>query len=360
MPRKGRNIYKRKDGRWEARVYYKRTTKYRSVYGKSYKEALDKQYALRRSMGVDEHTDILFMTAVEQWYAEKCLYIKQSSIASYRMRIRGHIKPYFGSVFYSEVDLPMISTFVRQKYAEGLSYRYIGTMVMIIKSAAERAADIYGYKNNIKKFKLPPQRTSEPKLLTEDEQSCLRSYLAKQEDDISFGILLAMFTGLRIGELCALKWSDIDGKSGEMKITKTLQRIAVSENGSCAKTALVTDPPKTKTSARVIPLPRFLLKAAETHRRGENCFLLSGSETPIEPRRLTYCFKKLLDGLGLPDVKFHSLRHAFATNCLRLNFDIKTLSEILGHSGANITMRVYLHSSSEQKRTCMEKLKKLT
>ena len=162
---------------------------------------------------------------------------------------------------------------------------------------------------------------------------------------------------MRIGELCALQWGDIDFESSLLRVRKTVQRVST-ESGK-HKTALVVSTPKTETSLRVIPLPGFITELLQAHRRDGELFVVSGRDKPTEPRTLTHRFKQILKSAGLPDVKFHTLRHTFATNCLQRNFDVKTLSEILGHANTDITMRIYVHTSLDRKAACMNLLEPL-
>jgi integrase len=166
-----------------------------------------------------------------------------------------------------------------------------------------------------------------------------------------------MFTGLRIGEICALKWSDVDLENGILHISKTAMRIQTPTEKS--KTAVKITAPKTANSIRDIPLPNFLVKKLSAVMKSDDCYVLSGNSHLVEPRCLSYRFKSILKKANLPSIKFHALRHTFATNCLQKNFDIKTLSEILGHSSVDTTMRIYVHTSLERKRECMDLIRPL-
>ena len=164
-------------------------------------------------------------------------------------------------------------------------------------------------------------------------------------------VLLSYNMGLRIGEVCGLRWDDIDLHKGTLTIRKTVQRIY--EN---RKTKIYIGSPKSKCSERIIPIPGFLLPILKEYKRCE--YVLSGCEKVVEPRTLQYRFKTLLKKAKIPSVTFHSLRHSFATNCIKLGFDVKTLSEILGHSSVEITLNRYVHSSMDRKRACMDMMKK--
>ena len=353
MPRKGRNIYRRKDNRWEARVYFAGSKKYKAVYAKTYKEAAQKQDKLRFEMGITNRKDYLITTIAESWLDDKSFTVKAGTLYSYSSKLNNHILSYFSDIYFSKLTEQMLSGFIATKRAEGLSEKYISDMVIIIKSISAWAYKRYGIPDKIQSFKNIKQQPKEPEMLNREEQKKLQNYLLKRDDNISIGIFTGMFTGLRIGEICALKWSDIDTENGTISISKTLQRLPNIETG---RTEVKLCTPKTATSVRTIPIPKFLVDTLNPNKQSGSCFVLSNTLKPIEPRCLTNKFKKILAETNLPPVKFHSLRHLFASNCIQNSFDIKTLSEILGHSNPNITLRIYLHSSMEQKRKCMDRL----
>ena len=163
---------------------------------------------------------------------------------------------------------------------------------------------------------------------------------------------MSYYTGLRIGEVCGLKWCDIDLNKGIFKVRQTVQRIYVNSS-----TKLTIDTPKSKSSVREIPLPKFLTEILRNFKSDDSAFILSGKENPTDPRTLQYRFKSLLKKADLPSINYHSLRHMFATNCIALGFDVKTLSEILGHATVETTLNRYVHSSMERKTVCMNLLK---
>ena len=179
-------------------------------------------------------------------------------------------------------------------------------------------------------------------------------YISGGNDPCSLGIVMALHTGMRIGEICALKWEDIDLPGKIIHVRHTLQRIQTF--GTVKKTKIVITEPKSVSSVRDIPITDCLMTLLKKLRAGDDMFVLSGKRKPVECRTLQYYFKKVLSNANLPSVHFHSLRHAFATNCIALGFDVKTLSEILGHSSVEITLNRYVHSSIERKRACMSLL----
>lgn len=190
-------------------------------------------------------------------------------------------------------------------------------------------------------------------LFSDIEQKELCGYLLKNTDNTSIGILLSLYTGLRIGEIYGLKWNDIDFEKNILTVRRTVQRIRTGIHG----TKLIVDAPKSRTSQRSIPIPEFLIDILRKFRINDNFYILSGSTKVTEPRTMQRRFKTILKKAGLPSINYHSLRHMFATNCIQLGFDVKTLSEILGHASVETTLNRYVHSSLERKTQCMNLLK---
>lgn len=357
MAKKGLNIYKRSDGRWEGR--YKNgfredgKPKYRSVYAKTYGEVKEKIIKLK---SMEQKNNIPCLLTVEflfeEWLSMKKLCVKESTIANYVFKINKHLKPFFSGLKFSLLSPKIVYDFISEKQSEGLSAKYIADMVVILKSMAKYTAKTYHCTNEIADIELPKTEKKELKLYSKDEQKILKSALLKEINPTKLGILLCLFSGIRIGELCALKWSDIDFCSGLLNITKTCQRIKCGNS-----TKIVITSPKSASSARIIPLPKFLLDILREFAPSDcNSYFLSGTEKIIEPRTMQYRFKSILKKANLPSTNFHSLRHIFATNCIEIGFDAKTLSEILGHGSTAITLNLYVHSSMHHKRECMEKL----
>ena len=194
---------------------------------------------------------------------------------------------------------------------------------------------------------MPKGKAKEKSLLGKAEQTMLNNYLTSNPNASNVGILLSATTGIRIGELCALKWGNIDLEKRTLTIKNTVQRIK-SIDGSTA-TKLIITLPKSNSSVRKIPLPDFIIPILRNLKGNNDYYILSGTRAIIEPRTMQYRFKHILSDLNLPNVSFHSLRHGFATTCIALGFDVKTLSEILGHSSVEITLNRYVHSSMERK-----------
>lgn len=187
-----------------------------------------------------------------------------------------------------------------------------------------------------------------------EEQLILEKHLFNNLNETTLGILISLKTGLRLGELCALRWCDIDLEEKTIKVNHNISRIK-DDNGS----KLVLDNPKTTSSIRVIPICSSLLKVIQTFKKEEDFFILSNSFSFLSPRTFTYRYHQILKHIGISVHNFHAIRHTFATRCIEQGVDVKTLSEILGHASVNITLNTYVHSSLELKRKQIEKISDL-
>ena len=194
------------------------------------------------------------------------------------------------------------------------------------------------------------------KMYAKKNREMLEKLLLRRRDTTSVGIMLSLFTGLRIGELCGLRWEDIDLKEKMLCVSRTVERIADTD-ALHRRTKLIVSEPKTANSYRQIPLPDFLVEILRNLTAEEEVYLVSGRDIPIEPCTFYKQYRKFMTENGLPIYPFHSLRHTFATRCIEVGFDIKALSEIMGHASVTTTMAVYVHPPMAQKRKYMEKLK---
>lgn len=170
------------------------------------------------------------------------------------------------------------------------------------------------------------------------------------------GVLLSLYTGIRVGELCALQWEDFDLAHSKLKIRKTMQRIQDLGNGSVSKTKIVITEPKSQCSIREIPLPLFIVDVAKKFASNPKAYILTGTDRYIEPRTMQNRFKSYVKECNVEPANFHVLRHTFATRCVEVGFEVKSLSEVLGHANVNITLNRYVHSSFELKHSNMNKL----
>lgn len=358
MARKGENIYKRKDGRWEGRykVGYNEsgTAKYCSVYGKTYKSVKEKLVTLKAvPVTCSSSGKLTVKELFEEWLTAVRLKVKQSTYSNYRMKADKHILPEFGGILYEQLTVKILHTFIDKKLSDGLSAKYISDIVIVFKSMTKYISRVHGFRNPLTDVILPKVMKKDMKLLSETQQNNLCRYLLKNMNNTSLCVLISLYTGLRVGEVCGLKWSDINFEKSIMTVKRTVQRISNGARG----TTLIIDSPKSRSSQRSIPIPIFLISIFRKLRGNNDRYILSGTAKVKEPRTLQNRFKSILKKVNLPSVDYHCLRHLFATNCIRAGFDVKTLSEILGHSSVETTLNRYVHSSMERKTECMNLLR---
>lgn len=366
MPKRGENIYKRKDGRWEGRYAKGRRPDGKPSYGYVYagkygdcKEKLEQVKARCRytpdavkRCGTGKISDFF-----EYWLS--CItkpHVKVSTFSNYAAIAEKWILPYFGKQKLYKIKKEEVQCFISGLSGYQLSPGTVHNIYNVLQAAMKKAKE-YGYLsvNPCEDIRLPQIEKKEARLLTLQEQKILEK--EAKEDKNGFPILLASYTGLRVGELCGLTWEDVDLENGVLRVSKTIRRIQCFEPEVHAKTVLITGSAKSSTSARTIPLPSCILELFREHRKtaaGKYVFEYHGH--PLEPRILQYRFQALLKKAGLPSINFHALRHTFATRCMELCFDIKTLSEILGHASAKMTLDRYGHSQMEHKRLVMGSL----
>lgn len=293
---------------------------------------------------------------IELWKIDKKQYVKRSSYSAYILLIENHLLPAFGNMLnVKEVD---IQSFVLQKLGEGLSHKTIKDILIVLKMILK-----FGAKNKFIEYEqfyiqFPTEREKQGiEVLTRVNQKKIMNYVQENFTFKNLGIYICLSAGIRIGEICALTWDDIDTENGVIYIRKTIQRIYIVENGY-RHTELILDTPKTKNSIRDIPMNKDLLKILKPIKKIVNntFFVLTNDIKPTEPRTYRNYYKKLLLGLGIPDLKFHGLRHSFATRCIESNCDYKTVSVILGHSNISTTLNLYVHPNMDQKKKCIEQM----
>lgn len=290
------------------------------------------------------------------WKEEKRQFVKKSTFAAYSLIVETHLQPAFGNL--TAVTEKDVQDFVLQKLNGGLSQKTIKDMLivlrMILKFGAKKNYCVYAPIDVI--FPTDRER-QELEVLSIANQKKIMRFVEENFTFRNLGIFICLSTGIRIGEICALTWDDIDTDNGVIHIRKTIQRIYVKENG-IKKTELLIDTPKTATSMRDIPMIKDLYEILKPLKKVVNndYFVLTNEATPTEPRTYRNYYKKLLDKLGIPPIKFHGLRHSFATRCIESKCDYKTISVILGHSNISTTLNLYVHPNYEQKKKCIDKM----
>lgn len=290
------------------------------------------------------------------WKEEKRQFVKKSTFAAYSLIVETHLQPAFGNL--TAVTEKDVQDFVLHKLNGGLSQKTIKDMLivlrMILKFGAKKNYCVYAPIDVI--FPTDRERQELEVLSIANQKKIMRFV----EDNFTFrnlGIFICLSTGIRIGEICALTWSDIDTDNGVIHIRKTIQRIYIRENG-IKHTELMIDTPKTATSIRDIPMTKDLLSVLKPLRKvvKDSFFVLTNDSMPTEPRTYRNYYKKLLVKLDIPPIKFHGLRHSFATRCIESHCDYKTVSVILGHSNISTTLNLYVHPNYEQKKKCIDKM----
>ena len=372
MPRKGENIYKRKDGRWEGRFITEydinRKAHYKYVYGKTYYEVKQKiraaQNAGASSIKPSKQSATTYSEVLNLWLTSVQINVKESTYARYYQLVSTHISPALGKYNVEKIGTQMIEQYISHLLKEGrldgkggLSPKSVSDILTIIKRSFVYAKD-NDYNVICKIEKVSVKKASpDMRVLSTAEQKALTEYLMCDLDLSKFGVLLSLYTGIRIGELCALRWEHLKLDSGILEVRETMQRIKNLPAPEQAKTRITITEPKSECSLRDIPLPNFIVDIARPFQYSSKSFVLTGNKTTfIEPRTLQYRFRKYTNACGIREANYHSLRHTFATRCIELGFDVKSLSEILGHADVSITLNRYVHSSFELKKQNMLKL----
>lgn len=243
----------------------------------------------------------------------------------------------------------------RLDHSGGLSSSYVRSMMLLVLDIMEFAA-AEGLCPPVKTtLQTPAANRREVVILDTDALRRLETYLLAKPDITGTGILISLHTGLRISEVCALRWEDIDFRKAVLHVRSTVARVRGTDGGTA--TRLIIDTPKTKSSLRDIPLSRQLMAVLlPLYEKRRSEYVISDKSGFVSPRTYEYRFHRVLDRCGLPSINYHALRHTFATRCIELGVDVKTLSEILGHANVSTTLNTYVHSSMERKREQLEKL----
>ena len=361
MPRKGENIRKRKDGRWEARYIKGRKPdgriQYGYVYASKYTLAKERRNQILAALPAQEKIPITQIFT--EWLIKVRHSVKESSYCYYDTLISTHLSPFFQQTSLQDLSENLIQDLILTLEMRHLSVSYIRTILLILKSSL-KMAQTRNYIAECPEINYISSKTfSSIHTFTYSEWKQLETHLLQTPTCFSFGLLLCMYTGLRIGELSGLKWMDVQWDTGEIWIQRTVYRIRNLEYTPGSKeprTYLHIGPPKTTSSRRQIPLPYPFLELARTYRSDPGNYILTGTDYCMEPRTIQRRFRQILKECDIPYRNFHTLRHSFATLSIQKGCDYKTLSELLGHASANITMNIYVHSDAERKRQCLELL----
>ena len=290
------------------------------------------------------------------WKEYKQPYVKQSTMAAYVLILENHILPNFGES--DTLHEQAVQDFVLQKIENGLSVKSVKDILIVLKMVMK-----FGVKNEWMNYqewdiKYPSTSTTkELEVLTVANHKKILNHIQSHFSFTGLGIYISLCTGLRIGEVCALKWSDINVSEGTITVNRTIERIYIID-GAEKHTELVINTPKTQNSCREIPMTKELLAMVKPLKKvvNEDFYVLTNDEYPTEPRTYRNYYGKLMEKLGIPKLKYHGLRHSFATRCIEAGCDYKTVSVLLGHSNISTTLDLYVHPNMEQKKRCIAKV----
>lgn len=294
------------------------------------------------------------------WIEEKRQFVKLSTISTYSVTLEKHINPHFGD-YTTVITEEDIQTFVLDKISAGLKLKSVKDILVVIKMVYRYGVKCGVMENKIWDIKFPTSQNQRQQIevLSITNEKRLIGYLNNNFSFRNLGILLCLHTGMRIGEICALTWNDIDIEQGLIHVRKTLERIYTTDNHK-RRTEIVISNAKTVCSVREIPISSNLLKILKPLKKivAGTFYVLSNDDKPLEPRTYRNYYKSVLTKLDIPMLKFHGLRHSFATRCIENNCDYKTVSVLLGHSTINTTLNLYVHPDNNQKKRCIEKMLK--
>ena len=294
----------------------------------------------------------------EAWKEYKRPYVKQSTMAAYVLILENHVLPDFGD--NDSLHEHDVQAFVLKKIEHGLSVKSVKDILIVLKMVMK-----FGVKNewmNHYEWDIKFPVNSQPKeleVLSVANHKKILDYVQHNFTFMSLGIYISLSTGLRIGEICALKWSDINVADGTITVQRTIERIYMVE-GEKKHTQLVINTPKTVNSCREIPISKELLAMVKPMKKVVNAdfYVLTNEDKPTEPRTYRNYYNRLMEKLDIPKLKYHGLRHSFATRCIEAGCDYKTVSVLLGHSNISTTLNLYVHPNMEQKKRCINKMLK--
>ena len=360
--RTGPNIYKRKDGRWEARVLLARKpggrSRYKYLYASTYREAAraktNYESALSASIKITPMSTLSFSKAAKEWLEAFQKKWKPATYNKYVNCLQKYVLPEWEAVAAAGITQECYDALIShlEETLSGSSLRTINTVIIGCLKHSLKCVPIL--------CKTPPEnpKNTKPVTLSEQEATRLTAALRERSDLSAVGILLALYSGVRIGELCALRWEDICMEQQVLHICHTLQRVQIPHAApGQPRTRIQLGPPKNKRE-REIPIHSGIFTRLQELGRiyPPSAYLLSGTEKPVEPRTMANRFKRILKDTGIRNIHFHALRHTFATRYVEADISIPALSEMLGHSSIKITVDRYVHLSRKFKQEQIEAL----
>lgn len=300
-----------------------------------------------------------FAEVAREWLANKEQFVKRGTYSIYALQIEKHLLPTFRE--HQAVTEEQTQDFILEKLQEGLSLKTTKDLVILLKMILRYAIKHYGWSYVEMELKYPTACISPHiEVLPRVHQRKIMQYVRDHFTFRNLGILICLSTGMRIGEICALKWSDIDLVEGVIRVSRSLQRIYMLRPDGSRYTEIVESTPKTSNSLREIPLSRELKTMLKPLSKilNEHYYVLTNEAKATEPRTYRMYYRALMQELDMPRLKFHGLRHSFATRCIESGCDYKTVSALLGHANISTTLNLYVHPNLDQKRRCIEQMTK--
>ncbi len=364
MTKKGENIYKRKDGRWEGRYKKGRKDngqlKYGYIYGKTYTEVKQKMYEYKakyqNSIQLTSEDEMLYKEWVVIWISDHRLQIKTSTYTTYIYKLKKYILPIIGDIELNQLNDNKIQEVITIWMQRGLKSSTIHVLHHILKKSLNDAYDLNQLSQKpCQKIRLPKKQKVHAKAITRQEQKKLENRAKSCPFYKGSPVLLSLNTGLRIGEISALRWSDIDLEQRIIHVQNTFQRLILPNEKN--KTKLTLDTSKTESSDRIIPISLKLYEyLIEWKKESISQYVCSKKNGPSEPRMITYYFHQIRNSCGLENIHFHQLRHTFATRCIESNGDIASISKLLGHTSIKTTLDIYTDSLFESQQQVIQKM----
>jgi len=313
---------------------------------------------------ISSNNEIFFSDVLKLWMDNNRIKLKGGTINKYENIISMHINPELGEKKLSEITTIMINNYLSHKLKNGrldnnggLSPSYVRSIVFVINSVLKFATEeqmCLPLKSSISKPRIDKKEFN---IISIEEERKLRNYLCNDISPTKTGILISLYAGLRIGEVCALSWNDIDLNNNILHVRHTIARVKNEDSPTHSATRLVIDTPKTKSSKRDIPICSSLRPyLIESYKKSKSEYVISDTDSYVNPRTFEYRFHRIINKCNITRINYHTLRHTFATRCIEAGVDVKSLSEILGHSNVGITLNTYVHSSMNMKRVQIEKL----
>lgn len=365
MARRGENIHKRKDGRWEGRYIKSRAENnviWGYVYGRSYAETREALIRKKAEAGYFQLCDcsMTFAELAGLWLSSISCGLKESTRAHYQYTLHKYLLPVLGDLPVKSLDESILEQALKSVFEGTNLHRPLGTSsarecLGMVRRICRYAAHLRLIRPLDICVRIPNKKLPTPMPFSTEEQQKLQNFLLDNPTPRKAGILLGMQMGLRIGEICGLQWKDFDLTHKILHIERTVSRISCGDG----HTKVVVQTPKTNSSHREIPIPKQLvpiLRQLRNDLSDDTWFLSGNTEKPVEPRCYRKSIKCHLKKAAVRTVRPHTLRHTFATTCLQAGCDIKTLSELLGHAHADVTLHQYVHSDLTRKRKEMNRI----